>query len=119
MFNKYKLSRRKVANFESPYEEIAEAIIKELNGAGRCLGYRAMWRRLVRIHGLHVYRNTVLRLLWIIDPEGVQLRKAKRFRKRQYCNPGPNHVWHIDGYDKIKPFGFAVHGKHIIPKISN
>ncbi len=23
---------------------------------------------------------------------------------------GPNHVWHIDGYDKLKPFGFPIHG---------
>jgi hypothetical protein len=22
---------------------------------------------------------------------------------------GPNYVWHIDGFDKIKPFGFAIH----------
>lgn len=24
--------------------------------------------------------------------------------------PGPNFLWHIDGYDKLKPFGFAIHG---------
>ena len=23
---------------------------------------------------------------------------------------GPNYLWHIDGYDKLKPFGFAIHG---------
>ena len=23
---------------------------------------------------------------------------------------GPNFLWHIDGYDKLKPFGFAIHG---------
>ena len=23
---------------------------------------------------------------------------------------GPNYLWHIDGYDKIKPYGFAIHG---------
>ena len=22
---------------------------------------------------------------------------------------GPNHVWHLDGYDKLKPFGFPIH----------
>ena len=23
---------------------------------------------------------------------------------------GPNYVWHCDGYDKLKPYGFAIHG---------
>ena len=21
----------------------------------------------------------------------------------------PNFVWHLDGYDKLKPYGFAIH----------
>ena len=25
-------------------------------------------------------------------------------------NKGLNYLWHIDGYDKLKPFGFCVHG---------
>ncbi len=23
---------------------------------------------------------------------------------------GPNQVWHIDGYDKLTPFGLSIHG---------
>ena len=23
---------------------------------------------------------------------------------------GPNYCWHIDGYDKLKPYGFPIHG---------
>ena len=23
---------------------------------------------------------------------------------------GPDFCWHIDGYDKLKPYGFAIHG---------
>ena len=23
---------------------------------------------------------------------------------------GPNFSWHCDGYDKLKPFGIAIHG---------
>ncbi|KAJ8381182.1 hypothetical protein SKAU_G00019600 [Synaphobranchus kaupii] len=27
------------------------------------------------------------------------------------CGPtGPNQVWHVDGYDKLKPFGIAISG---------
>ena len=35
------------------------------------------------------------------------LRGTKR---TVYTNPGPDYCWHIDGYDKIKPNGFAIHG---------
>ncbi|KAK2554872.1 hypothetical protein P5673_023534 [Acropora cervicornis] len=31
-------------------------------------------------------------------------------RRRQYHSKGPNYIWHIDGYDKLKPYGFCVHG---------
>ena len=24
--------------------------------------------------------------------------------------PRPNFTWHIDGYDKVEPFGFCIHG---------
>ena len=43
------------------------------------------------------------------DPEGVQLRKRRRLRRRKYINM-PNFVWHIDGHDKLKPYGFSIHG---------
>ena len=25
-------------------------------------------------------------------------------------NPGPNFAWHVDRYDKLKPYGFPIHG---------
>ena len=27
-----------------------------------------------------------------------------------YVSQGPNFMWHIDGYDKLKPFSFPIHG---------
>ena len=27
-----------------------------------------------------------------------------------YSFQGPNYPWHIDGYDKLKAYGFAIHG---------
>lgn len=101
------LRRRRV---DSPIADVIAAIIYEVNSSGRCLGYRAMWRRLLHEHGLRIKRDTVLELMWLIDAEGVQRRKAKRLLRRRYCSPGPNFIWHVDGYDKLKPFGFAIHG---------
>ena len=45
-----------------------------------------------------------------MDSEGTESRRRHRFRRRVYSNPGPNYAWQIDGHDKLKPFGFAIHG---------
>ena len=43
-----------------------------------------------------------------IDPEGVRLRKAHRLARHKYIAKGPNYAWHVDGYDKLKPYGFCI-----------
>ena len=30
--------------------------------------------------------------------------------RRYYHSNGPNDTWHVDGYDKLKPYGFPIHG---------
>ena len=45
-----------------------------------------------------------------MDPERVQARKAHRLRRRQYHSPGPNSVWHADGYDKLKLYSLPIYG---------
>ena len=83
---------------------IVRAVEHELIGSGSIIGYRSMHRRLTTDHQLIVTRNIVRQVLKILDPEGVQ------GRRRNYSTKGPNYLWHIDGYDKFKPFGFCVHG---------
>ena len=36
--------------------------------------------------------------------------KAHRLVRRRYYARGPNYVWHVDGYDKLKPYCFCIHG---------
>ena len=56
------------------------------------------------------YSKEAVRIaLNVLDPEGVPRRKSHRLY-RKYRNKGPNHVWHMDANDKLKPFGFYVHG---------
>ena len=45
-----------------------------------------------------------------MDSEGCDRGLGRKLKRRVYTNPGPNHSWHIDGYDKLKPDGFAIHG---------
>lgn len=84
---------------------------QELQGTGHYLGYRGMWRRLMTRYNICIPQDVLVRqLLSILDPEGVDLRSRRRLIRRRYCSKGPNYLVHIDGYDKLKAFGFAVHG---------
>ena len=89
---------------------IVQAVEEELNGSGSIVSYRSMHQRLTAERRLIVTRNTVRQVLKILDPEGVQARSRHRLRRRNYSTKGPNYLWHMDGWDKLKPFGFAVHG---------
>ena len=61
-------------------------------------------------YGIIVRRDIVLIVLKEIDPEGTNMRKARRLRRRKYVSEGSNSCWHADGYDKLKPCGFPIHG---------
>ena len=52
----------------------------------------------------------VLQMMCVIDPEGVRQRNARRLVRHRYYAQGPNYVWHVDGYDKLKPYGFCFNG---------
>ena len=59
-----------------------------------------------------------------LSPIDSMLRKAHKLQRRVYhnkvsklymcydgfCVQGPNYLWHVDGYDKLKPYGFCIHG---------
>ena len=67
-----------------------------------------MWHILRIKYALCVPRDRVQIILKQLDPDGTEERKRHRL-KRTYRSSGPNECWHIDGYDKLKPFGFPVH----------
>lgn len=81
-----------------------------VNFSGLNLGYRSMWRRLRKKYRMHVKQSTVLKYMRLIDPEGVESRRRRRLKRRKYYVPGSYHLLHIDGHDKLKPYGFAIHG---------
>lgn len=63
-----------------------------------------------REHGLRVRKEDVRLVLKELDPRGVALRQARRFRRRNYFSKGPNFIWHMDSYDKLKPYGICING---------
>ena len=104
------LKRAKRTN-EAPLEDIVFAIIVEMERfVGSFVGYREMTRRLRVRHNLNIRRDKVTQAMREIDPEGAENRRRRRLQRRRYRSPGPNFIWHLDGWDKLKPYGFCVHG---------
>ena len=110
--NAYGLSRQGfAANMHSDHiiEEVRERIQQIVNGPGSSGGYRTLWHTL-EMEGLRVPRIVVQEILKEVDPGGSELRKAHHLKRIEYHNPGPNYSWHMDGYDKLKAWGFPIHG---------
>lgn len=94
---------------KSDVEAVAEFITKQISGSGKQNGYRIMHQKCI-MAGYVVSRETVRLLLGIIDPEGVELRKRRKFIRRRYYARGPDFVWHLDSYDKLRPYGISING---------
>ena len=61
-------------------------------------------------HSYQVPRHVVEQLMRELDSEGIEIRRSRRLWQRTYRVPGPNYCWHTNGYDKLKPYGFPIHG---------
>ena len=94
----------------SDIDDVLQAVETDLSGSGRIVGYRGMWQRLRQDHNLVIGKETVRHVLRIVDPEGVERRSKNRLRRRNYRGRGLKYIWHVDGYDKLKLFGFCIHG---------
>ena len=99
--------------------DVALFIFNELQNSGQLHGYRWMFQK-CKQSGLSVSRDIVYQLLKILDPDGILKRKRRRLHRRPYVSKGPDYVWHVDSYDKLKPYGIGINGcidgfsRHII-----
>lgn len=103
------LRKRPLSNNRSPRITVREAVRDELSGSGAGVGYRRIHRILIS-KGIACRREDVRKFMKLLDPTGVDLRRRKRLHRRKYRSPGPNFAWHIDGHDKLKLYGFSIHG---------
>ena len=104
-----KLGRRNLMN-ETTAQKIDTVIFLELPGLTSNSGYRSIWQIISLYLGLFVPRDAAMLALKQLDPDGSVNRNKRKLKCRQYQNPGPNFCWHLDGYEKLKPFGFPIHG---------
>lgn len=99
------LSRRQYSDLQSAID----FIIDQLQGPGQFHGYRWMYAKCME-HGIRIRKEDVRIILAELDPEHSQARQRRRLRRRQYFSKGPNFIWHIDSYDKLKPYGICING---------
>lgn len=95
---------------ESPLIEIVEGIHRLRRMGAINVGYRTMWKLLNMSRGIIATKETVRIALVVIDRSGVIDRTRRRLNRRCYNSGGPNFCIHVDGYDKLKPYGIAIHG---------
>eukprot|EP00794_Sanderia_malayensis_P012403 gene12403-13687_t len=79
---RYGLSRRTSQDNQIDEQRIRQYILLELDGPGRLLGYRALWRKLHLRYRITTPRSIVQTLLRELDPEGSRLRQAHRLKRR-------------------------------------
>lgn len=97
--------RRNFADLDSVFDFVQQ----QLQGSGKMHGYRWMFTK-CRESGLKAKKEDVRMILAELDPEGSASRQKRRLYRRQYFSKGPNYIWHIDSYDKLKPFGVCING---------
>ena len=81
---------------------------RELAGSSNDVGYRRMHHILISKE-IQYRRKDVRKMVCDKVPEGAQIRKRRRLRCQKYTSPGLSFVWHIDGHDKLKPYGVSIH----------
>ena len=101
---KLKLTRRR---------HVQDDLVKDISNTSTsplCLGYRQLSEFISIKYNLTVSKEQVRKCLKVVDPEGVRERWRKVIRRQIYETAGPGDVFHMDGNDKLKRRGFAIHG---------
>lgn len=89
--------------------DVAMFVEDQINKSGNQQGYRWMHLRCIQ-EGFTISRDIVSTLMQILDPVGVEFRLRKRLRRRTYFACGPDFIWHMDSYDKLKQYGLCING---------
>ena len=106
---KMNLVRRPLSDRRISQNDLNVLVREVVSSSGGNMGYRRVWQHLKR-KGVVARREDIRLAILAADPVGVEFRKRKRLRRRKYFSSGLNSVWHLDGHDKLKPYGFSIHG---------
>ena len=94
--------------YDTPVEDVRNAVSGELEGPGRLLGVRAMTKKLRMVHNIQVPRDLVNAVMYDLDADALEERQpctSKGKRKRgQFVTHGVNWTWSLEGHDKLMGF---------------
>jgi hypothetical protein len=72
-------------------------------------GYRFV-RSFLQQKNHHFSIHIIAKACRTVCPDAVERRRSDLQRQRgEYIVPGPNYIWSIDGYDKLKPYGIEIY----------
>ena len=91
-------------------EILKDMVINELGTSSSLLGYRQMTEILAVRYGVSISKEDVRKTLKNIGLDGVTIRRNKVIRRRICHTIGPDYIYHIDGNDKLKRWGFSYMG---------
>jgi hypothetical protein len=94
------------------FSDIGDVLLfvkREMETSGQLHGYRWMHAKCLT-NGIQVRKEDIRLILSVLYPEACNARRARRLHRRLYYSKGPDFIWHLDGYDKLKPYGFCING---------
>ena len=105
----YGIGKKSQNNYHGDINQLKSVIREEVRGCGQLLGYRSMWNYLHLNHDIYAPCDHVMTALQQVELTATEAR-THQLKSREYESNDSNDCWHIDGYDKLKPFGFPIHG---------
>ena len=121
IYHKIKMSLRtlkrclKVLGLNRSHATSSAAVIKqiierEIEGPSMLRGYRSPWNKLGTTYNIIAPRDSVMEILREVDLLRFNKRRSRNLDIRCYHSNGSNETWHVNGYDKLKSYGFPIHG---------
>lgn len=105
--------RRRVRGVEQcqAADALVQRLVEEELGKGVIDGYgRGYLHTHFRQRGHIIARDRLFQIYRTINYAAVERRKRDMQRHRgEYIVPGPNFVWSIDGYCKLRPYGVEIY----------
>ncbi|KAI3356201.1 hypothetical protein L3Q82_017179, partial [Scortum barcoo] len=83
-------------------DEVITFVDEQLQTSGQLYGYRWMYTK-YKENGLHVRKEDIRLILKELNPRGT-----RRLHHQGYFAKGHSYIWHLDSYDKLKPFGICI-----------
>ena len=76
----------------------------------QCIGYRQITKFISLKYGINIAKEDARKSLLLLDSVEIEKKKRKVVNRRVCESSGPMNTLHINSNDKLKKFGFSIHG---------